>query len=185
LFYPLSIFHKKGEINCLKNKGIDFVCLFYTPQYLRPFHLFLLKIFQKMAKDKYHYHVKEALIKDEWDVTDDPYYIITPSLDYPVDLGAEKVIAATKGTKKIAVEIKSFLKDSIANEFHTALGQYLDYETGIEDQEPDREIYLALPVKVWQRIQKIPLLVKILVKYKVNLLIFDPELKEIVEWIKR
>ena len=70
--------------------------------------LFLQNIadFKKnMARDKYHYHVREALIKDGWTITDDPYYIITPGLSYPVDLGAEKIIGATKGNKKIAVEI--------------------------------------------------------------------------------
>jgi hypothetical protein len=138
-----------------------------------------------MARDKYHFHVKEALIKDGWTITDDPYYIITPALNYPVDLGAEKIIGATKDNKKIAVEIKSFLAESLPNEFHTALGQYLDYETGIEDQEPDREIYLALPFGVWQQIQKIPLLLKILNKFTVDLIIYEIESKVIVEWIKK
>jgi hypothetical protein len=49
-----------------------------------------------MARDKYHYHVREALIKDGWTITHDPYYIISPGLNYPVDLGAEKVIGAIK-----------------------------------------------------------------------------------------
>lgn len=100
-------------------------------------------------------------------------------------MGAEKIIGATKDNKKIAVEIKSFLAESLPNEFHTALGQYLDYETGIEDQEPDRDIYLALPVGAWQQIQKIPLLLKILNKFTVDLIVYDIELKTIVEWIKR
>ena len=138
-----------------------------------------------MARDKYHYHVREALVKDGWTITDDPYYIISHGLNYPVDLGAEKIIGAIKENKKIAVEIKSFLADSLPNEFHTALGQYLDYESGIEDQEPDREIYLAMPVGAWQKIQKIPLLLKNLNKYTVDLLIYDVETKTIVEWIKK
>jgi XisH protein len=138
-----------------------------------------------MARDKYHYHVREALVKDGWTITDDPYYIITPALNYPVDLGAEKIIGATKDNKKIAVEIKSFLAESLPNEFHTALGQYLDYETGIEDQEPDREIYLAIPTEVWRRIQKIPLLLKVLNKYTVDLIIYEIETKTIVQWIKK
>ncbi len=123
-----------------------------------------------MARDKYHHQVKEALVKDGWTITDDPYYIITPALNYAVDLGAERIIGATKDNQKIAVEIKSFVAESLPNEFHTALGQYLDYETGIEDQDPDRAIYLAIPLEAWERIQKIPLLVKVLDKYTVDLL---------------
>ena len=138
-----------------------------------------------MARDKYHYQVREALMKDGWTITHDPYYIITTGVNYPVDLGAEKIIGASKGNKKIAVEIKSFLAESLPNEFHTALGQYLDYETGIEEQEPDREIFLAIPIEVWQKIQQIPLLLKILNKYTVDLLIYDIETKTVVQWIKK
>jgi len=34
-----------------------------------------------------------------------------------------------KGKMKIAVEIKTFLGDSLITEFYTALGQYLSYRT--------------------------------------------------------
>jgi len=44
-----------------------------------------------------------------------------------VDLGAEKLIAAEKNGKKIAVEIKNFLATSNISEFHTAVGQFLNY----------------------------------------------------------
>ncbi len=125
------------------------------------------------------------MIKDGWIITDDPYYIISPGLNYPVDLGAEKIIGAMKDNKKIAVEVKNFLAESLSNEFHMALGQYLDYETGIEDQEPDREIYLAMPDVIWEKIQKFPLLIKNLNKYTVDMLIYNIETKTVVEWIKK
>ena len=96
-----------------------------------------------MAKDKYHNDVRMALQSDGWIITHDPYYINADGINYPVDLGAEKIIAAEKEGHKIAVEIKSFLAESLVNEFHGALGQYLDYETGLEEQdliifEPDK-----------------------------------------------
>ena len=40
-----------------------------------------------------------------------------------IDLAAEKVLAAQKAGKKIAVEIKSFLNTSVITDFHAALGQ--------------------------------------------------------------
>lgn len=138
-----------------------------------------------MAKDKYHNQVKEALINEGWSITADPYYIVTPFLNYPVDLGAEKIFSANKNNQKIAVEVKCFLGDSLPNEFHTALGQYLDYEAGMEEQEPDRKVYLAIPLKAWQQIQKIPLLMKVLDKYNVNLIIYEPISKTIITWITR
>ena len=38
-----------------------------------------------MAKDFYHAHVKEALIKDGWEITADPYIIETEDVDYEED----------------------------------------------------------------------------------------------------
>ena len=47
------------------------------------------------AKDKYHGHVKEALMKDGWTITHDPYVIKfgKDKEKYEVDFGAEKIIA--------------------------------------------------------------------------------------------
>ena len=73
-----------------------------------------------MAKDLVHQAVKNALIKDDWLITHDPYTISFGGVNMAVDLGAEKLLAATKDNKKIAVEIKSFLeKSSAISEFHT------------------------------------------------------------------
>ncbi len=58
--------------------------------------------------------------------------------DLFVDLGADKLISAEKGLKKIAVEIKSFSSLSRVNDLKKALGQYiLDYDI-IQDLELER-----------------------------------------------
>ena len=63
-----------------------------------------------------------------------------------IDLGAEKaIIAAEREQEKIAVEIKSFLGGSDLDHFEDALGQFLVYLVALEDKEPDRVLYLALP----------------------------------------
>jgi hypothetical protein len=54
---------------------------------------------------------------------------------------------------KIAVEVKSFLKESTMNEYHTALGQYINYLAGLGSQEPDRILFLALPHKAYLELQ--------------------------------
>jgi len=137
------------------------------------------------AKDKFHHQVKEALEKLGWLITHDPYFLKLEGVNFPVDLGAEKLIAAEKERTKILVEIKTFAVESVPNEFHSALGQYLDYSLGLEEIEPDRVIFLAIPQKIFQKIQKIPILMKALEKYSVNLIIFDPNLSEITQWITR
>lgn len=100
-------------------------------------------------RDFTHDIVKRALEKEGWTITHDPYAIrlVEPIGDtiMQIDLGAEKLMAAEKGTEKIAVEVKTFASDSQISAFHTALGQMLDYALGLEYQEPDRVLYLAVP----------------------------------------
>ena len=94
------------------------------------------------AKDAFHDIVKTALQKDGWIITDDPLHIrVGGAIDMYIDLGAEKVIAAEKAGRKIAVEIKSFLGASPVAEFHLALGQFMNYRYALEDADPDRMLY--------------------------------------------
>ena len=67
------------------------------------------------ARDFYHDAVRNALIKDDWMITDDPYPLKLGQKDLFIDLGAEKILAAEKGSDKIAVEIKSFVGRSVIN----------------------------------------------------------------------
>ena len=110
-----------------------------------------------MAKDIFHQQVKTALIKDGWIVTHDPLTIrISEAVKLQIDLAAESAIAAERNTEKIAVEIKSFIGDSDISAFHTALGQYLNYYQALEEQEPDRVVYLAVPDETYQDFFQLP-----------------------------
>ena len=64
------------------------------------------------AKDIFHETVKLALIKDGWTITSDPLTIRSDRIKLEIDLGVEKVFAAEKDGKKIAVEVKSFVNSS-------------------------------------------------------------------------
>ena len=91
-----------------------------------------------MAKDIFHDTVKKALEKDGWKITHDPYRLRYGIADVYIDLAAEEAIAAEKEGLKIAVEVKSFLSASNVSEFHTALGQFLNYRIAIEtSDEPE------------------------------------------------
>lgn len=135
-----------------------------------------------MAKDFFHYTVKHALEKDGWEITDDPFTIRDGNVVLEVDLAAEKLIAAQKGMQKIAVEIKSFL-GSIVNEFNSALGQYLGYLQIILEKEPERLLYLAIPIDVNLEIMKIEYYTKLIEKYKLKIIVYDPTKEVIAKWI--
>src|SRR5205823_12267280 len=72
-------------------------------------------------RDVYHEVVIRALQKDGWEITHDPLTLRLGDARLYVDLGAEKLIEATKQGRYIAVEIKSFTGASFFAELHTAL----------------------------------------------------------------
>ena len=80
-----------------------------------------------MAKDIYHNTVKIALEKDGWTITDDPLTLRIGGRSAFIDLGTEKLFAAEKKDKRIAVEVKSFISPSPVKDLEQALGQYIMY----------------------------------------------------------
>jgi hypothetical protein len=96
------------------------------------------------ARDIFHNAVRLALEKDGWLITADPLIFIVYTIEFRIDLGAERLLGAEKEGQKIAVEIKSFLEKSAISEFHTALGQTLNYRSILRKEEPDRILYLAI-----------------------------------------
>ncbi len=135
-----------------------------------------------MAKDKIHFIVKQALINDGWEITHDPYIIETKDVDFEVDLGAEKILAAEKQGQKIAVEVKSFIATSFVYEFHRILGQMLNYSIGIEDFEPDRQLFLAVPQKIYDENFHLSFVQKAIKRFKIRLLIYDDKNQIILKW---
>ncbi len=92
------------------------------------------------AKDLFHDAVKKSLLKEQWIITDDPLRIKIEGVRFEIDLAAEKVLAAEKEGRKIAVEIKSFLNNSSLTDFHTALGQFLNYRLALQLTESNRTL---------------------------------------------
>ncbi|MDJ0617705.1 MAG: XisH family protein [Calothrix sp. MO_192.B10] len=138
-----------------------------------------------MARDAFHQQVKNALIKDGWIITNDPLIIrISEAIKVQIDLAAESAIAAERDTEKIAVEIKSFISGSDINEFHTALGQYLNYCQALEENEPERIVYLAIPSETYLDFFQLPFVQRAIQRYQVKLIIYDPKQEEIQQWIK-
>lgn len=138
-----------------------------------------------MAKDIFHDTVKKALEKDGWVITHDPYRLRYGIVDVYIDLAAEEAIAAEKDGRKIAVEIKSFVSGSNISEFHTALGQFLNYRIALESSdEPERVLYLAVPKDVYQAFLRFEPAKTVIERYSVFLLIYNPSQEAIEQWIK-
>jgi hypothetical protein len=134
------------------------------------------------AKDKFHLAARHALEKDGWTITHDPYVLNFLGKRQEADLGAEKAIAAEKDNQKILVEIKSFLSESPFSDYYEALGQYLSYQLGLNNIDPSREIWLAITIVTYKRLQVYGPIMAGFAEFKVNLLIFDPETEIIKLW---
>jgi hypothetical protein len=134
------------------------------------------------AKDIYHDTVKKALIKDGWTITHDPLRLRWGTDLLYVDLGAERLLTATKKNEKIAVEVKSFVSPSNITSLENALGQYILYQNIIEEIEPDRTLYLAVHEEVFSTVFEESLGRMIVDKNHLKLLIFNRTEEVIVKW---
>lgn len=137
-----------------------------------------------MAKDIYHDHVREALEKDGWSITSDPYILNYAETRFEVDLGAEKLIEATKDTQKILLEVKSFIGQSITYEFHAAVGQYGHYLLALEEQQSDQSLYLAVPEPIYREYFYRAFFQASIKRNRIKILVFEPASKTIIKWIE-
>ena len=131
--------------------------------------------------DIYHDLVKTALQAEGWTITHDPYPLSAGGTELYIDLGAQKIIAAVKQNKKIAVEVKSFSGKSQITEFYSALGQYLTYQQGLKIVEPDRLLYLAIPKIAKNEVFSLALTQQLISELEVKLLVYSTS-GEIISW---
>ncbi len=136
-----------------------------------------------MAKDIFHNLVKIGLEKEGWTITDDPYRLELDQANFQIDLAAEKFIAAEKENQKIAVEIKSFLKPSAVTDFYNALGQFLSYRLVLKTIEPNRVLYLAIPLDTYENFFQSTFAQLAINEYQLKLIIYDSEKGGLIKWI--
>jgi hypothetical protein len=134
-------------------------------------------------RDKFHDSVRNALVKEGWTISHDPLPLKIGNLKLEVDLGAEKLIGAQKDNQKIAVEIKSFLKTSKITEFYHAFGQFFPYKVALQQLEPDRILYLAVPDYIYEALFGEVLIQSLLNQYPIKLIIYVADTEEIKTWI--
>jgi hypothetical protein len=136
------------------------------------------------AKDLYHDTVIRALEKEGWHITSDPFFLKYGDRKMYVDLGAQRnTIGAERHGQKIAVEIKSFIGSSPVSDIEQAAGQYALYKRILAIQEPDRIIFLAIPLRAYVNLFQNEFGELVKNTFSISLIIFDEHDEKVNQWI--
>jgi XisH protein len=70
----------------------------------------------------------------------------------------------------------------VISDFHSALGQFLNYRLALQMSEPDRILYLALPVDTYESFFHEVFVLEAVKVYQLKLMIYDPIQEAILRW---
>ncbi len=134
-------------------------------------------------KDRIHEAVKNALVKDGWTITDDPFRIVYEDTDVYADLRIVKALEGTTLQRALVIEIKGFTGDSPLHNLENALGQYELYRIYLKNIAPEDKLYLAISATVYEEQFTRPAFTIIIEEKQLPLLVVDTEHEEVVRWI--
>ena len=80
------------------------------------------------------------------------------------------------------MEVKSFIGLSAISEFHTAIGQFLNYKVVLTQKDPQRKLYLAISEDIYSGFFLDSFIQTVLQTYEIKLLVFDVKKEEILLW---
>lgn len=143
-------------------------------------------------RDTIHPLIKQALSKEGWEITDDPYVISYGERFLFIDLAARldalndntgRFIGARRGNRQIAVEIKDFRGNSAIADLEQAIGQYVLYQLLLKQVDPERELFLAIADTTYDEIFSEPIGELVIRELPLKLLIVDVEAVEVKQWL--
>jgi hypothetical protein len=125
-----------------------------------------------------------ALQNDGWTITHDPLTIPYGKTEVLIDLGAERLLAAEREGRRIAVEIKSFINPSPIRDLKEAIGQFALYTDALGDfpGEADRTLYLAIRLETYNDVFLDATGQRLIQRGRVRLIVFDPTEEVILLW---
>jgi hypothetical protein len=138
-------------------------------------------------RDDLHFPVRRALEKEGWTITNDPLALYFCDTRLKADVGAERHLAADNDGRKIAVEIKDFDSDSLTNDLQKMMGQIQLYQWALDEQEPDRELFLAVSAAMYdEHLRDQQSLFSVIVeRIRINLIVVNQQKEVILQWIRR
>lgn len=135
------------------------------------------------AQDAIHNAVKNALVKDGWTITAEPFTIRCEGLKVFADLAAKRTSPARQEEWRIVVEIKSFSSPSAIHDLEVALGQYVLYRNFLRLAALGYELYLAIGQEVYAELFTQGPVQFITQHEHLQLVVINLEAEEVVSWI--
>ncbi|MFO5492814.1 MAG: element excision factor XisH family protein, partial [Cuspidothrix sp.] len=68
--------------------------------------------------------------------------------------------------------------------FHNALGQFINYRTALSRKQPERILYLAVPITTFETFFKLELIQLVIQSQNIKLLVYNTKQEVIEQWIK-
>ena len=134
-------------------------------------------------RDMDHDLVKNALIKDGWSITHDPLRLEFGGIDFFIDLGAEQLIAAEKGMRKIAVEIKGCWWHFDGERVSYPPGSVYELPITFRQRSAGSCSVSCGPDNVFDDFFELPFGRLAIDGHRLKILVYDPENEEIAKWI--
>lgn len=91
-------------------------------------------------------------------------------------------MAAERAGRRIAVEVKSFLGESVMADLEQAVGQYLLYRSWMRRTDADRELHLAVSSRVYADVFEDPAAQVLVSDYQICMLSISLEREEVERW---
>lgn len=135
-------------------------------------------------RDVFHDAVRRALEKEGWTITHDPFPLVYGASTVSVDLGASAPLGAEREGRKIAVEIKSFLSLSGLQDLYGAVGQFIVYRIAMRYQDPERTLYLAVPVTAFKTMFEVREGLQLIDEENLKIAVYNETNEVITQWIE-
>lgn len=133
------------------------------------------------ARDRIHDAVRNALRKDGWFITNDPYVLRYDDLTVLADLGAAR-ISRSGEQDRIVVEIKSFDARSDVREFETAIGQYMIYSVLLKGRMLPHKVFLAVDTKIYEEFFGRSAIQLVVQELKLSIVVVDLNSETVQSW---
>ncbi|MEO1290639.1 MAG: element excision factor XisH family protein [Chloroflexota bacterium] len=107
------------------------------------------------------------------------YGVFTEDRNVWIDL-----LVSNSSNEILLIEIKTFGSSSFIEDLANAIGKYMLYSAILEYVGLDYKLYLVLPIQAYDILQKEDIGEIVLGQLKMSLVVYDPKLEVITQWIK-